>query len=254
MTLIEQYIAELVANGRRADGRTLDAFRQIHIEKSIVEKAEGSARVRLGDTEVLAGVKMSVGEPFPDKPNEGVLIANAEFSPIASPSFETGPPKEDAIELARVVDRGIRESHAIETGKLCVEGGEKVWIVNLDLHIMNHHGNLIDACSLAALAALVTTTLPAYDGKVIDYAKKTIPLPVQARPIAVTVAKIGDRLVVDPTVEEEEVMGARLTVTTVENGNLCAMQKGGTEPLSLGEIEQAFELSKERGKEIRKLV
>ena len=73
----------------------------------MIEKAEGSARVLLGKTEVLVGVKVETGEPFPDTPNEGVLTVNAELVPIASPNFEAGPPNEDSIELARVVDRGI---------------------------------------------------------------------------------------------------------------------------------------------------
>lgn len=254
MNLAQQYIAELAAGGRRADNRALDAFRPITVEKNIVEKAEGSARVLLGDTEVLAGVKLSVGVPFPDKPADGVLIINAEFSPIASPDFETGPPQEDAIELARVVDRGIRESHAIDTAQLCITAGEKVWLINVDLHIINHSGNLIDACSLAALTALVTAKMPSYDGKTIDYTTRAAPLPIRFKPIAVTVAKIDGQLLVDPTLEEEEAMGTRLTVTTLDNGNICALQKGGTSPLTIEDIERAFMLSQDKGREIRTLL
>ena len=65
----------------------------------------------------LCGVKVGTGEPFEDTPNDGVLTVNAELVPVASPNFEPGPPNEDSIELARVVDRGISESHAIDNDK-----------------------------------------------------------------------------------------------------------------------------------------
>jgi exosome complex component RRP42 len=74
-----------------------------------VKNAEGSAEVRLGKTLAIAGVKTSIGTPFADTPDMGVMIVNAEFLPIASPTFEPGPPDENAIELARVIDRGAEK-------------------------------------------------------------------------------------------------------------------------------------------------
>ncbi len=107
MILQRQYLFNLASKGERIDRRKVDDYRKIVVEPGVIEKAEGSARVKIGDTEVLVGVKMDLGEPYPDKPDDGVMIVGAEFSPIASPGFETGPPDENAIELARVVDRGI---------------------------------------------------------------------------------------------------------------------------------------------------
>ncbi|MBU0953575.1 MAG: exosome complex protein Rrp42 [Nanoarchaeota archaeon] len=253
MTVQHSYITKLLATGKRADGRTVDQFRTVTITPGVAAKAEGTARVWLGKTDVVAGVKMSIGMPFSDKPNDGVLIVGAECSPIASENFESGPPDENSIELARVVDRGIRESKAIDTEKLCITPGEKVWMVNLDLHIFNHDGNLIDACSLAAMAALQTAKLPKYDPKTetLDTMTHTDPLPVKRVPLAVSVAKIGKDLIVDPTADEEAVMDGRLTMTTTEDGNICAMQKG-TAPFMFEEIEQAFDITKKKGDELRK--
>jgi len=116
-----QYLLDLVSKGKRPDGRKPDEYRDINIETGVIFKAEGSAKVSIGETQVLAGVKLGIGQPYPDKPDEGVLITGAEFSPVASPEFEAGPPDEDAIELARVVDRGIRESEAIDMKKLFID-------------------------------------------------------------------------------------------------------------------------------------
>ncbi len=252
--LQNQYILNLASKGLRIDKRKQDEFRKTEVEKNPIDKAEGSARVRMGKTDVLVGVKMEVGEPFPDKQDEGTLIVNAEFSPLASPKFETGPPREDAIELARVVDRGIRESGAIDTKKLCIKKGEKVWMVFIDIQILNHDGNLMDAAALAAITALLGTKIPEYDGKMVNHEKRTKKLHVLFKPVPVTTVKIAGNMFVDPCLDEENIMGARLTVTTKDDGNMCSLQKGGSEPLVMEEIEKALDLAVEKGKELRKLV
>jgi exosome complex component RRP42 len=255
MILQDQYILNLASNGQRIDKRKADEYRNIEIEKNPIEKAEGSARVTLGKTVVIAGVKMGLGEPFSDRPDEGVLMVNAEFSPIASPDFETGPPGEDAIELARVVDRGIRESRSIDLKKLSLKKGEKVWMVNVDIHILNHAGNLIDAAALASIAALWEARFPELKGDEINYDRKTSKgLPMAAKPVSVTFVKMEGNFFMDPNLEEEEVMGARLTVTTKDNGNIVALQKGGSATLTREESEKAFELAEKKAREIRKLL
>ena len=256
MIILRDHVKNLASKGMRLDGRKMDDYREISVEVNPIYKAEGSARVKFGETDVIAGVKMEVGKPFPDKMDEGVLMVGAEFSPIASPDFETGPPSEEAIELARVVDRGIRESGTLDTKKLCIEAGEKVWMVMVDIHVVNHGGNLIDAAGLAAVVALQNAKMPEYDaesGKV-NFEKKVKKLPVKYKPIPVTITKIGDALLVDPTIEEEEVSDTRLTVTIKDDGNITAMQKGGSVALSLEEIDQAFDIATRKSKELRKLI
>ena len=104
-------ILELLEQGKRVDGRTLDEPRKICIEINAIPKANGSARVYLGDTQVLCGVKIQPDKPFPDVGDKGMFMCTAELLPLSHPTVETGPPQAPVIELARVVDRGIRESH-----------------------------------------------------------------------------------------------------------------------------------------------
>ena len=106
----KDFIYNLLIKGERIDGRKLEQYREISIERDVIRKPEGSALVKLGSSQVLVGVKMQPGEPFQDSPNRGVIITNAELVPLASPSFEPGPPNELGIELARLVDRGVRVS------------------------------------------------------------------------------------------------------------------------------------------------
>lgn len=242
------YIVGLANQGKRADTRAFNQYREISVEKGLIESAHGSALVKMGNTQVLVGVKIERGEPFPDQPNSGVLIVNAELLPLASPSFEPGPPDENSIELARVVDRGIRESKAIDLDKLGITPGEEVWAVFVDIHVLDHDGNLIDASALSAIAALNNVSPP----RIKDW---TLPeFPLVKKPIAVTIAKIGDKLMVDPSLEEESVMDARLTITTIEDGSICAMQKGGIGFFTLGELEEAYALAREKAEELRRHV
>lgn len=167
----KDYVANLILKGKRADERGFEDYRELKLEKNVVGSAEGSARVHLGQTQVLVGVKMDVGTPFPDRQDEGILSTNAELLPLASPIFEPGPPNENSIELARVVDRGIRSAGAIDLKSLFLETG-KVWGVYIDLWVLDYDGNLIDAAALAAMAALLNTKMPKYEnGKVVTPAR-----------------------------------------------------------------------------------
>ncbi len=253
----QKQIAELLAHGKRLDGREVNDYREFQIEVGLIEKAEGSARVRLGKTEVLVGTKIQVGEPFPDTPEEGVLTVNAELVPLASPSFEPGPPDENSIELARVVDRGIRESKAIAVTELCLESGKSVIIVFVDVYVLNHDGNLIDASAMAALAALLNTKMPNYVLEEGEVKKKTglAQLPIKNYPIAITFAKINGKMIVDPGLEEEQVMDARLTMIFDKDGDICAIQKGGgSGSFTAQQIVEAAKIGQQKSAELRKLL
>ena len=245
--LKRDYISKLLAKGQRVDGRRFDELRPLTIETNFIGSAEGSARVRLGDTEVVVGVKLVTGEPFPDTPNTGVLTTNAELIPMASDTFEGGPPDQESIEVASVIDRGIREGHAVDMSKLCIQPGKEVWIMFVDVHVLDYDGNLFDAANIGANAAFKSTIVPAKRaGKGEDY-----PLPVLHQPISITAVKIDGKILVDPTHDEERVADARLTVATIETGNLCAMQKGLDGAFTLEEVLKAVDASRRIGAEVR---
>ncbi|MCD6522314.1 MAG: exosome complex protein Rrp42 [Candidatus Diapherotrites archaeon] len=247
------YIHSLAQKGIRQDNRAMDEYRPIEVIPNYIPRALGSALVRLGATQVLAGVSMLVGQPYPDSPNAGVLMTGCELVPLASPTFEPGPPDENSIELARVVDRGIRESKAIDFEKLCITEGEEVWMVMLDLHVLDYDGNLFDAAELASTTALWNTRIPKYeDGQIIrEEAKEK--LPISEKPIECTFAKIGNTIMVDPALEEEKALDARVTFATTDK-ILCAGQKGGSGSFTREEIDYALDMAFKKGKELRKLV
>ena len=93
--IIKESVTNLVKNGERTDGRAFDEYREISLETGVIEKAEGSARVKIGNTQIVIGAKPQIGSPFSDTPNVGVLMTNTELLPMAAPNFESGPPDEN---------------------------------------------------------------------------------------------------------------------------------------------------------------
>jgi exosome complex component RRP42 len=252
-TIRKAQMVELLSRGKRLDERALDQMRPLTIQTGVIQKANGSAKVTLGNTEVLAGVKIATGTPFPDTPNKGLLVVNAEILPLASPYAEPGPPSEEAIELARVVDRGVRESEMVDMTKLCLVPGKTVYAVFVDCNIMNVDGNLFDATSYAVVSALRTAKMKKYvvEGEKVVEKDEWVPLLVEKLPVSVTMARIGDALLVDPDSEEEVAMDMRITITTEDKGRICASQKGEAGTISPAKVLEAADISIKVGKEVR---
>lgn len=244
----------LAKQGKRADARKVDEYRPVTIERDVSKNAEGSARVKIGNTEVVVGVKMFLEKPYPDTPNKGSICVGTELLSLASPEFEPGPPNENSIELARVIDRGIRESKALDFESFCVEEGEKAWFVFIDSYIINHDGNLFDASSIAALAALTKAKIPKLeDGEIVKGEYDGL-LKLERLPLHTTHAKVGNAIFVDPTYAEEKAMSARFSVATTDDGFISAFQKGKGGAFTAKELDFCIENAFKKAKEIRKLL
>lgn len=237
--------------GQRFDGRAFDEFRAIQIQKEVIASAEGSALAEIGLTKVLVGIKFDVVNPFPDRPQEGVFMTNAELLPLASSTFEAGPPDENSIELARVVDRGIRSSETIDINSFFIEDG-KVLALYLDIYVLDHSGNLIDAAGLAAAAALTATKMPKIENNKVVRGEYTGPLKLKSIPVTTTFAKVADYWIVDTTRDEEVAIDTRLTIATTKD-HVCAIQKGDGS-LKKDELMERVDMAFKKGNELRKLL
>jgi exosome complex component RRP42 len=251
--LRKQQMWEAISKGKRLDGRNLDDIRPLEIELDIIKKANGSAKVKLGNSEVIAGVKIETGEPFEGLENKGALIVSAEVLPTASPYIEPGPPDEETVELARVVDRGIRESEMIELDKLVLVPGKIVYTIFVDCSVINADGNLFDATSYAVVSALSSSKVPIFemqDDKVVHTENNQDP-PITTIPVSITAIRIGEAVILDPTAEEEACMNARITITTNSNGDYTAIQKGSTGAFTVEQIKKVAETARIKGEEVR---
>lgn len=254
--LRKRQMLDLLNNKKRLDGRNLDDLRTLEIDLDVIKKANGSALVRLGNSEVIAGVKVETGEPFEGLEHKGALIVTAEVLPTASPFVEPGPPDEDTIELARVVDRGIRESEMVDLEKLVLVPGKIVYTIFVDCSVINADGNLFDATSYAVVCALASSKLPIFEiqnDQVVNTGNKQDP-PITTLPVSITAIKIGNTIMLDPTAEEESCMESRITITTNSNGEYTAIQKGSNGSFTLDQIKYVAEIARNKGEEIRKKI
>ena len=252
-TIRKAQLVQLLAQGKRIDGRAPDQIRPLKIETGQIHKANGSATVTMGNTQVIAGVKIETRTPIPDTPDKGLLVVNAEILPMASPYAEAGPPSEEAIELARVVDRGVRESEMVDLANLCLVPGKSVVTVFVDCNVMNVDGNLFDATSYAVVSALWTSNMNKYvvRDEMAEATEEWIPVPVERTPVSGTLARIGERLLVDPNTQQEASMDMRITITSDDDGHICASQKGEASTISPAHVLEAADTSLRVGKEIR---
>ncbi len=246
--ILTTHILDLAKSGKRLDGRGLDEYREVKVEFGFAGNADGSALASIGKTKALCGVKLEVGKPFPDTPNAGVLTTNAELIPLSSPLFEPGPPHPRAIEVSRVVDRSIRAAETFDLAKLCITPGEKSWVCYVDIHVLDHSGNIIDTAQLAALGALTHTTVP---NKRFGVSETDAPFEIKHFPVECTFARLGDAIVADPAFDEERAAQGRLTVATDEAANVVAMQKGLIGAFSPEDIKDVAERAIRHGDRMR---
>jgi len=141
--------------------------------------------------------------------------------------------------------------------QLVIEKDKSVVGVFADIVVIDYDGNLFDACSYAATAALLTSKTPKWimeNDKVTLVDEEETPLPTTTIPVSVTMGKIGNHIVVDPNGDEWGIMDARITITTNSDGNICALQKGGNDGFTQDEIVQCGELSVRVGAKIREIL
>lgn len=250
-TITEEYIKNRLSQGIRDDGRSPTDYRNLQILTNTMPNAEGSAEVNLGFTKVLTGIKIDIADPMKDKPDEGNLTTSAELLPLASENYDVGPPTPDGIEVARVIDRGIRHSGILDLEKLFIEEG-KVWGVYIDVYVLNYDGNLFDAGTFASVAALLTAKMPRYeDGKVVR--ENMGRLETYNVPTSCTFAKIAGSIVLDPDGNEEAFAKARLTIANDEK-YIRAMQKGFSGSFKASEVDKMIDMAFEKSKDQRAII
>ncbi|KAH9783326.1 exosome complex component RRP45B [Citrus sinensis] len=193
----KKFIKTALTSGIRIDGRNPYEYRKLSIKFG---REDGSSEVQLGQTHVMGFVTGQLVQPYRDQANEGTLSIYTEFSLMANPSFEPGRLGEFAVELGRIVDRGLRESRAVDTESLCVLAGKLVWAILIDLHILDNGGNLVDAANIAALAALLTYRRPecSLGGEDGLEEREPLPLIIHHLPIAVTFGFFSSESLIKP--------------------------------------------------------
>ncbi|XP_023947388.2 exosome complex component RRP42 isoform X1 [Bicyclus anynana] len=221
------YITHGVKNEYRSDGRSNIDYRPMELETDVVSHASGSARLRLANTDILVGVKTEIDVPKPDKPGLGKIEFFVDCSANATPEFEGRGGEQLANSISNIMLRAYQSAQAFNLKQLCIFEGKQCWKLYIDILILECGGNLCDAVSLAVKAALFNTRIPfvkaaLMDGGNVDLQLSDDPfdskwLDVGSAPLLVTLCRIGEKCVVDPTAEEESCSLVSLIVGVTGN-------------------------------------
>jgi exosome complex component RRP45 len=247
----KNFMLKAMDEGLRADGRGLYDFRNLTVSFG---ENHGQVMIELGRTKVFVTTSCEICEPLPDKPSEGFFVFNIQFSPISALKYEHGRTGPSAIELSNCIERGLRESRAIDAEALCIVSEEKVWSIRFDIRILDDCGNLVDCCSIAAITALHHARRPDItinNGEVTVHPfweRDPVPLSIHHMPIGVTfgilqIEKDRQILFVDPTHLEESVIAGKMTFTLNIHREICGLHKAGGFPLAPKDIVLASKIA-----------
>ncbi|OIW33657.1 hypothetical protein CONLIGDRAFT_652165 [Coniochaeta ligniaria NRRL 30616] len=244
-----QFVLQALKENLRQDGREFDVYRPLDLTFG---DEYGHADVKLGKTRVIAKASAEVTVPYVDRPLDGIFTIAAELSPMTSPSFEVGRPTEIEVLLSRLLEKTVRRSGALDTESLCLVAGQKCWSVRVDVHVLSHDGNLIDAACFAVVAALrhfrkPDTSMEA--GVLTVYTpaeREPVPLGWLHSPFCVTFSFFGDEgeiSVLDATWLEEQVRVGSCTISLNRHGEICQIAKLGGTPVEAVALIQCTQLA-----------
>ena len=202
--------------------------------------------------------------PHADRPNDGAIGFSVDLSPMSAMGFEyvqpsstlagqsgsMGQAQDDGQKLLsnrilRIMERTLLNGGAIDAEALCVQSGKWVWRLHVDVTVLDHGGNLVDACVLSAVAALRHFRKPEVEveengGPTVLHSdeREPTPLPLHHTPLTATFALYADptgasttvSAFIDPSHREELVMDGTTTFSFNKYGEMCSLDfPGGCE-------------------------
>ncbi|XP_010907957.1 uncharacterized protein [Elaeis guineensis] len=231
-----------IAQDLRSDGRKRLHFRPISVETGVIPQANGSARVRLGATDVIVSIKAELGKPNSFQPDKGKVAIFIDCSPTAAPEFEGRGGEELSSELSVALERcflgGKTGTGAgIDLSSLIVVEGKVCWDLYIDGLVISSDGNLLDALAAAIKVALSNTGIPKVnvdlgaspdDQPEVDVSdEEFLQFDTSGVPVVVTLTKVGRHYIVDATLEEESQMSSAVSVSVNRHGHICGLTKRG---------------------------
>ncbi|XP_072106494.1 exosome complex component RRP42 [Mobula birostris] len=256
------YVMYGVQDDLRIDGRGCEDYRHMEVETDVVSNTSGSARMKIGHTDILVGIKAEMGMPKLERPNEGFLEFFVDCSANATPKFEGRGGEDLGTDIANTLYRVFDNGSSLDLKTLCITPRQHCWILYVDVLLLECGGNLFDAISIAVKAALHNTRIPkvrvlendegSKEIELLDDPYDCIRLNVENVPCIITLSKIGHRHVVDATSQEETCCMASLLVSVTNKGTLTCFRKIGGGSLDPASVFEMMETGKRVGKALHK--
>ncbi|XP_040574548.1 exosome complex component RRP42 [Lepeophtheirus salmonis] len=247
------FILEGIKENVRVDGRHRKDVRPIILETDIITHANGSARIRLANTDVLVGVKADLTKDQP-----GGLAFYVDCSANASPEFEGRGGEDLATEISSTLATAYSDLRVFDTSILQVLKTRYSWVLCVDVLILEvGGGNLFDVSSAAVKSALFATKVPTVrilemDGGVPEIELSDDPddgfrCDVSNAPVLVTLNRIGHFCIVDASPNEEACSSAAVVVAVTPIGKISSIRKIGSGSFHPDTLEDALSTAKDVG-------
>lgn len=290
----------------RLDGRAPSEARPIRLSFCRCHN-RAECTVQLGNgTRSAASVRAElVPPPNADRPNDGQVKFGVEVGPIGCMGYENTMPISnyavgDAVDggqvgsggggdvpyiqrlksnrILRLLERTLLIGGSVDAEALCVQSGVWVWRLHVDVSLLDDGGNAMDACVLAAVAALRHYRLPevSIGGDSDDVSspahqetniihsddREPTPLPLHHTPLTSTFALFADETgtttavsaLLDPYDREELACDGLLTWSYNKYGEMCCLDFPGGCELRPRQLMASSNLGKRRCIEICELL
>ncbi|KAL3990412.1 3' exoribonuclease family domain 1 protein [Acanthocheilonema viteae] len=206
------FIIHGAQEGLRADGRSPYDYRPVIVQTGVLATTNGSARVRIGSTDLLIGVKAELINVENIALHRNRLNFFVDCSANATPLFAGRGGEEFAGELSAALDAAYDNNYVLPDLKKLILSPMHAWKLYVDIVLLQCDGNVIDAAALGVKAALKDTEISQVIVRPADEGKYTIDLPddntiwkldVSRVPLFVSVNRLGSAKIVDNSLAEE---------------------------------------------------
>ncbi|KAM3727453.1 Exosome complex component RRP42 [Dirofilaria immitis] len=206
------FIIHGAQEGLRSDGRSPFDYRPVTVQTGVLATTNGSARVRIGSTDLLIGVKAELINVENVALYRNRLNFFVDCSANATPLFAGRGGEEFADELNAALDAAYDNNYVLPDLKKLILSPMHVWKLFVDIVLLQCDGNVIDAAGLGVKAALKDTEISQVIIRPADEGKYTVDLPddntvwkldVSRVPLFVSVNRLGTAKIVDNSLAEE---------------------------------------------------
>uniref|UniRef100_A0A0D6R385 Ribosomal RNA-processing protein 43 n=1 Tax=Araucaria cunninghamii TaxID=56994 RepID=A0A0D6R385_ARACU len=270
-----QYYERYLNENVRPDARPLGRARATSLTLGTVPTADGSAMAKIGNTTMLAGVKLEVMTPAAEFPDEGRIAVDFQMPPICSPTVRPGRPVDTSTVVSEQLSNALISSGVPDLKELLISHGKAAWMAYLDIYCLDADGSLFDCAFLSAVGAFANLRFPSVsvteEGKVIpatgdavheEESNKHSKVEEQRKqltlgkiPFSLTCMLYKKHLLADPTAEEEYILQTIITVVLDSTGRLVSFYKpGGSALASTSTVQDCIALSRHRVKELQKIL
>ena len=243
--LFSQIFSNPQSNILRPDHRTPSQFRDLKISH-LTHSFNSPINVCLGQTQIFSQINAKLVSPKIERPSEGIIsfqVDTHHLKPMADFNSINESLNEFRISINSILEKCLKESHALDTNILCVIPGKIVYKIIIEINIIKNDGNVFDAAVIAALVSWLNFKIPFFRVKNGElYYDTFINLTTIHMPVCATFGIFEKKdekveFVVDNTLEEESVMKGSVSICSNIFGEISYMKMDTEALIGVDEIQ-----------------